>query len=83
MSSFTKFYDMPGEVKIENGVVHIDMFDRTPGSDDENDYSFTERIALTMPAFFELYRLSKELVADMEQHGVLRRTAPAGSGQRL
>lgn len=76
MSSFTRFYDMPGNIRIENGIVHIDMFDKKPGADAEagnKAYVFSERIALSLQGFMKLYEMMSQVVNNLEQQGVLTR----------
>ena len=75
MSSFTRFYDMPGNIRIENGIVHIDMFDKKPGDDKEQAYAFSERLALSLQGFLRLYEMSSQVVNKLEEQGVLTRSA--------
>lgn len=80
MSSFTRFYDMPGNIRIENGIVHIDMFDKKPGADAEagnKAYVFSERIALSLQGFMKLYEMMSQVVNNLEQQGVLTRNKAA------
>ena len=73
MKSLTKFYDMPGNFSLEDGVARIDMFAKHPvqDSDKEQKYVFCERVVLTMPGFVELYRLMSLTVRDLEEQGAL------------
>ena len=71
MSSFTRFYDMPGNIRIENGIVHIDMFDKKPGDDKEQTYAFSERIALSLQGFLRMYEMCGQVVNKLEEQGVL------------
>ena len=75
MSSFTRFYDMPGNIRIENGIVHIGMFDKKPGDDKEQTYAFSERLALSLQGFLRLYEMSSQVVNKLEEQGVLTRSA--------
>ena len=80
MSSFTRFYDMPGNIRIENGIVHIDMFDKKPGAEadaDTKSYVFSERIALSLQGFMKLYEMMSQVVNNLEQQGVLTRNKAA------
>jgi hypothetical protein len=77
MSSFTRFYDMPGNIRIENGIVHIDMFDKKPGDDKEQVYAFSERIALSVQGFMRMYEMMSQVVSKLEEQGVLTRSKPA------
>lgn len=80
MSSFTRFYDMPGNIMIENGIVHIDMFDKKPGAEadaDTKSYVFSERIALSLQGFMKLYEMMSQVVNNLEQQGVLTRNKAA------
>ena len=80
MSSFTRFYDMPGNIRIENGIVHIDMFDTKPGAEadaDTKSYVFSERIALSLQGFMKLYEMMSQVVNNLEQQGVLTRNKAA------
>ncbi len=80
MSSFTRFYDMPGNIRIENGIVHIDMFDKKPGTDADTDtksYVFSERIALSLQGFMKLYEMMSQVVDSLEKQGVLTRNKAA------
>ena len=80
MSSFTRFYDMPGNIRIENGIVHIDMFDKKPGADAEagnKAYVFSERIALSLQGYMKLYEMMSQVVNNLEQQGVLTRNKAA------
>ena len=77
MKSLTKFYDMPGNITIENGVARIDMFEKHPEPDsgEEQKYVFCERVVLTTPGFVELYKMMSQVVNDLEKQGVLTKQA--------
>lgn len=77
MKSLTKFYDMPGNITLGDGVARIDMFAKHPvqDSDKEQKYVFCERVVLTMPGFVELYRLMSQVVNELEAQGALTRPA--------
>ncbi len=82
MNSLTKFYDLPGNITVNNGVVHIDMFDKHPVQDSDKDqkFVFCERVVLTMPGFIELYQMMKKVVNELEEQGALAKPA---AGQAL
>ena len=77
MKSPTKYYDMPGNITLGDGVARIDMFDKHPvqDNDKEQKYVFSERVVLTMPGFIELDRLISQVVNDLEKQGALTRPA--------
>ena len=77
MKSLTKFYDLPGNITIEDGVARIDMFAKHPvqDSDKEQKYVFCERVVLTTPGFVELYKMMSQVVNDLEKQGVLTKQA--------
>ncbi len=86
MSSFTRFYDMPGNIRIENGIVHIDMFDKKPGADADADtkaYVFSERIALSLQGFMKLYEMMSQVVDNLEKQGVLTRNKASEAAPSL
>lgn len=88
MSSFTRFYDMPGNIRIENGIVHIDMFDKKPGTGTDADadakaYVFSERIALSLQGFMKLYEMMSQVVDNLEKQGVLTRNKGAEAAPGL
>lgn len=77
MNSVTKFYDLPGNITVNNGVVHIDMFDKHPvqDSDKEQKFVFCERVVLTMPGFIDLYQMMTQVVKELEKQGALAKPA--------
>ncbi len=77
MKSHTRYYDIPGNITLEDGVARIDMFDKHPvqDNDKEQKFVFSERVVLTMPGFIELYRLTSQVVNDLEKQGVLKKPA--------
>ncbi len=81
MESLTRFYDLPGNITVNNGVVHIDMFDKHPvqDSDKEQKFVFSESIVLTMPGFIELYQTMSKVVKDLEKKGALVKPAATGA----
>ncbi len=79
------YYDMPGNITIENDVVRIDMFDREdemPSGPDAADaepyFVFSGRIVLPLPAFLDLYRKMSKMVGQIEATRILTATAKAG-----
>lgn len=79
MKSLTKFYDMPGNITIEDGVARIDMFEKHPDSGEDQKYVFCERVVLTTPGFIELYKMMSQVVNDLEKQGVLTKKAASPS----
>ncbi len=81
MNSLTKFYDLPGNITLGDGVARIDMFDKHPvqDNDKEQKFVFSERIVLTMPGFIELYRLVSQAMRDLEKQGALTKPAAKSS----
>lgn len=80
MSGFTRFYDMPGNISVEQGLVHIDMFDKRPSSDaaaQESPYIFSERLSMSYQGFKRLYEMIGQVVNTLEQKGVLTRKKAA------
>ena len=80
MRGFTRFYDMPGNISIEHGLVHIDMFDKRPSADAEaqtSPYIFSERVSLSYQGFERLYEMIGQVVNTLEKKGVLTRTKKA------
>ncbi len=77
MSSQSRYYDMPGNIKVKNGIVHIDMYDEAPdpkaGPNDNPNFVFSERLAMSVPCFVELYRLMSQAVDNLVSQGVLSR----------
>ncbi len=77
MSSQSRYYDMPGNIRIRNGIVHIDMFDEAPdpkaAPDDNPNFVFSERLAMSVPCFVELYKLMSQAVDSLVSQGVLSR----------
>lgn len=68
---------MPGNIKIKNGIVHIDMYDEAPdpkaAPEDNPNFVFSERLAMSVPCFVELYRLMSRAVDSLVSQGVLSR----------
>lgn len=82
MSGFTRFYDMPGNISVEQGLVHIDMYDKRPSSDaaaQESPYVFSERLSLPYQGFTRLYEMIGQVVNTLEEKGVLTRKKAAKS----
>ncbi len=77
MSSQIRYYDMPGNIKIKNGIVHIDMYDEAPDTkapqNDNPSFVFSERLAMSLPAFVEMYKLMSQAVDNLVEQGVLSR----------
>ncbi len=77
MSSQIRYYDMPGNIKIKNGIVHIDMYDEAPDpkapQNDNPNFVFSERLAMSLPAFVEMYKLMSQAVDNLAEQGVLTR----------
>ena len=77
MSSQSRYYDMPGTIKIKNGIVHIDMYDEAPDPkaqpNDNPNFVFSERLAMSLPAFVEMYKLMSQAVDNLVAQGVLSR----------
>lgn len=77
MSSLSRYYDMPGNIKIKNGIVHIDMYDEAPDpkapQNDNPNFVFSERLAMSLPAFVEMYKLMSQAVDNLAEQGVLTR----------
>lgn len=77
MSSQSRYYDMPGNIKIKNGIVHIDMYDEAPDTkapqNDNPNFVFSERIAMSLPAFVEMYKLMSQAVDNLVDQGILSR----------
>ncbi len=77
MSSLSRYYDMPGNIKIKNGIVHIDMYDEAPDpkapQNDNPNFVFSERLAMSLPAFVEMYKLMSQAVDNLVAQGVLSR----------
>lgn len=77
MSSQSRYYDMPGNIKVKNGIVHIDMYDEAPDPkaqpNDNPNFVFSERLAMSVPCFVELYRLMSQAVDNLVSQGVLSR----------
>lgn len=77
MSSQSRYYDMPGNIKIKNGIVHIDMYDEAPDTkapqNDNPNFVFSERLAMSLPAFVEMYKLMSQAVDNLVAQGVLSR----------
>ncbi len=77
MSSQSRYYDMPGNIKIKNGIVHIDMYDEAPDPkaqpNDNPNFVFSERLAMSLPAFVEMYKLMSQAVDNLVAQGVLSR----------
>ncbi|MDO5536723.1 MAG: hypothetical protein Q4F72_04255 [Desulfovibrionaceae bacterium] len=92
MSNSISFHDMPGNIKVENGVVHIDLYDKQPGNaaqpGEQPSYVFGERLVLSLPAFLQMFQMMSQVAAKLEAEGVLRRvpgdqpdgSAPAAGG---
>ncbi len=79
MDNSIRFYDMPGNVKFQHGVVHIDMYDESPDMGQQQQgaapsFVFSERITLTLPAFLELHKMMNQVVDSLVQSGVLSRS---------
>lgn len=72
------FHDMPGKIKIENAVVHLDLYDR-PLLQQEGgpEYCFGERVVLPIPAFVKLYQMMSEVMGKLESEGIVQRTGDA------
>ncbi len=68
---------MPGNIKIKNGIVHIDMYDEAPDpkapQNDNPNFVFSERLAMSLPAFVEMYKLMSQAVDNLAEQGVLTR----------
>ncbi len=84
MSRRSRYYDMPGNIKIKNGIVHIDMYDEAPDTgaqqSDNPSFVFSERIAMSLPAFIEMYKLMSQATDSLVKQGVLTRQDEAEDG---
>ena len=70
------FHDVPGNIHLENGIVHIDFYDKTPAQDEQDtpQYCFSERLVLSLPAFLQLHDLMCQVVNRLENEGYVHRT---------
>ena len=77
MKNTTKvFYDGLENVRLTDGVVHLEFFNLAESGDTPKREPAGE-VVLSQPAFLRMYGAMTSLIGQLEAAGLIKRTAPA------
>ncbi|OUV02685.1 MAG: hypothetical protein CBC42_07925 [Betaproteobacteria bacterium TMED82] len=85
MAIKNSFYDSVGGIASGEGLVHLDMMQRSDFSGKTEDAKFevSERITMSITTFLKLHKSINEVVTQLEDKGVIRKAKGKGGKKEL